>query len=303
MSDSESSSVSVISDVRRHTRKSGTSFYYSFLLLPRQKREAIYSVYCFCRAVDDAVDEAGSPGDAARELKAWENLVENCYRGNPQASPGGALAETVQRFDISKQHFVDVLDGVRMDLTRNRYATFEELLPYCERVAGAVGRICVRIFGLRGEDADEYARNLGIALQLINIARDVGSDARRGRIYLPLADLERFGVTEQEILDQRYSPRFAALMAHHAQRARSYLLRADAASFNNQERWLLFPAQAMKAIYGALLDSIEKAGYDVFARRISLSRPHRFGLALGVWLGSLRFRMTSGLQRGTGGTE
>lgn len=288
-SDSGTLAERAVSEVRRRTRGSGTSFYYSFLLLPRAKREAIYSVYAFCRAVDDAVDEAPSPETAARQLLAWEEVVDACYgegAGNPV---GEALTKTVREFGIPKQHFLEVLSGVRMDLTCNRYPTFEDLLPYCERVAGAVGLICIRIFGLRGAAAEEYAHTLGIALQLINIARDVSGDARRGRIYLPLADLERFGVTEEEVLEERYSARFAALMAHHAERARSYLSRADASTVK-EDRWLLFPAEAMKAIYRALLEAIEKADYDVFSRRISISPSRRLALALGAWLASIYYR-------------
>lgn len=300
-SDAGTLAVSMACDVKRRTRKSGTSFYYSFLLLPRVKREAVYSVYAFCRAVDDAVDEATSPGEAARDLQVWEGVVEACYKGKAQGAVGEALAKTVQGFEIPKQYFTDLLAGVRMDLTRNRYATFEELLPYCERVAGTVGLICIRIFGLRGEHADEYARSLGVGLQLINIARDVGSDARRGRIYLPLADLERFQVGEEEILKRSYSPRFASLMAHHAGTARSYLSRADASVFK-ENRWLLFPAEAMRSIYRALLDTIEKADYDVFSRKISVGQARRLALAVSAWLASLYYRVNASV-RPAGGEQ
>lgn len=296
MGNPETRAVSVVTDVKRYTRKSGTSFYYSFLLLPKAKRKAIYSVYSFCRAVDDAVDEASDPGQAVQDLERWETVVEDCYKGVAECAVGEALAKTVREFRIPKQHFTELVAGVRMDITRKRYRTFEELLPYCEKVAGAVGLMCIRIFGLRGTEADQYARNLGIALQLINIARDVGSDASRGRIYLPLTDLERFRVTEDEILERRYSPRFAVMMSHHAERARSYLTRADASVFN-EKRSLVFPAEGMRAIYRALLDAIEKADYDVFSQRISVGRFRRFGLALGAWLGSLYYRVLGTMRR------
>jgi len=272
-----------VTDVSRYTRRSGTSFYYPFLFLPRRKRRAICAVYAFCRAVDDAVDEAASPGDAARDLAFWEKEVSGAYRGQAETPIGRAVADAVERFEIPRKHFLEVIAGVRMDLARNRYETFEELLPYCERVAGAVGLMCVRIFGFPGGRADEYAMNLGIALQLINIARDVGSDAARGRIYLPRSELRRFEVAEEEILERRYTPRLAALMAHHTERARSYLERADASVFG-RERPLLFPAEAMGAIYGALLRNIERADYNVFARRISVSRVKKFALVAGLRL-------------------
>lgn len=282
-------------DPGRSTRESGTSFYYSFLLLPRSKREAICSVYAFCRAVDDAVDEAKNPGEAARQLDRWEEVVDGCYRGAAQGTPGEALGATIERYAIPRQHFRDLLAGVRMDLTRKRYATFEELLPYSERVAGAVGLMCIRIFGLEGPEAEAYARNLGTALQLINIARDVGNDARRGRIYLPLADLDRFGVTEEEIIGEVYSPGFAALMAYHAGRARSYLSRADAAVFK-ERRHLAFPAEAMGAIYRALLDAIEEVQYNVFARRITVSPGRRLAIVIRSWLAAQSRRALSSLR-------
>jgi phytoene synthase len=286
-----------VTDVERYTRKSGTSFYYSFLFLPRAKRQGIFAVYAFCRAVDDAVDESPDPGEAARKLEQWEKEIGNAYRGEPETAVGRAVAETVQRFDIPRRHFQEVIAGVRMDLERNRYQTFEDLRPYCDRVAGAVGLICVRIFGVTGERADEYARNLGTGLQLINIMRDVGGDAARGRIYLPKAELERFGVTEDEILENRYTPRFAALMSHQAERARSFLTRADASAFG-RKRALLFPAEAMGAIYAALLRNIEKADYNVFDQRIRVGRMKKIAIVLSLRLRALRRRFASGNREG-----
>jgi phytoene synthase len=233
--------------------------------------------------VDDIVDKAEDRERAAEGLRLWEREVESCYGGKPDLPLMRDLSETIKRFRIPKEPLLDIIEGVRMDLTTNRYPMFSDLRKYCDRVAGAVGLVCMRIFGLSGEAADEYALNLGCALQIINICRDVGADADRGRIYLPLEDLVRHGVSEEEILEKEYSTAFRKLMAAQAVRAREFLSRADSTIFGADRRKIL-PAEIMAGIYRRLLSNIASAGYAVLDRQI------RVGIA-GKIIEALRARL------------
>src|SRR5438093_10166130 len=208
----------------RLTRQSGTSFYYAFRILPARKRRAIYALYSFCRMVDDCVDEPGGEGEAG--LRRWLDEVRRCYAGRPSTELGRDLAEALFEFPIPRGCFEDIVAGCRMDLTTKRYPTFADLRAYCERVASAVGLAAIEIFEYTDPRTRKYAVELGVALQLTNILRDVTADAARGRIYLPQEDLARFGVTEAELLATVAGgdapPDVRELMAFQAARARAH---------------------------------------------------------------------------------
>lgn len=252
-----------------------TSFYYSFLVLPRRKRNAIIAVWDFCRAVDDAVDEEAEATRAAQALTTWRAELASCYNGSRPATPQAqALQPYVREFGLPRQPFDDLIDGVEMDLRFARYPTFEALAEYCRRVASTVGLICVEIFGYHNPSTREYAVNLGMALQLTNIVRDVAADLRRGRVYLPEDDLRRFGVSEEQLRAGSPTPEMRALLAHECARARDYYRRA-AAALPKEDAHSLVAAEIMGAIYYEILQRIERSGYDVFTRRIRVPRPRR----------------------------
>ena len=260
-----------------------TSFYYSFLVLPPRKRNAIIAVWDFCRAVDDAVDEEEVRDRAAERLKAWRAELASCYNGARPGTPQGqALQPWVGEFKLPRQPFEDLIDGVEMDLRYARYPTFDALAEYCRRVASTVGLICVEIFGYRDPATREYAVNLGMALQLTNIIRDVAVDLQNGRVYLPEEDLERFGVREEQLRAGQVTPGIRSLLAHQCGRARDYYRRA-AASLPRRDARSLVAAEIMGAIYYEILRRIERAGYDVFSRRIRVPRPRRALIAAGIF--------------------
>lgn len=274
-----------------------TSFYYAFLMLPPAKRNAIVVVWDFCRAVDDAVDEAVPAGEwplgkAARqkaesELAVWRDELARCFDGSgtlpaPQTRQGRALRPLVPAFGLPRQPFEDLVDGVAMDLARDRYETIDELIEYCRRVASAVGLICIEIFGCRDEGSREYAVNLGLALQLTNIVRDVGVDLTRGRIYLPQADLRRFDCSESALRRGVVNGPVRAVLQFEIARAREYFHRAALALPRADARRLV-AAEIMGAIYQDILRRIEADGYDVFSRVIRVPRPARLLIALSTW--------------------
>jgi 15-cis-phytoene synthase len=263
-----------------------TSFYYAFLVLPKAEREAIIAVWDFCRAVDDVVDEGGSATDRATlaaALDGWRQELACCYGGSPATPQGRALQPWVRHFDLSRQPFEDLIDGVAMDLGHARYADFDALYQYCWRVASTVGLICIEIFGQRSPGARDYAINLGLALQLTNILRDVGPDGQRGRIYLPLADLARFGCSEADLLAGKPTPAVRSLLAFEASRARDFYARA-AAILRTLDARAFVAAEIMGRVYREILDRIERAGYDVFSSRIRVPRARRALLAADTWL-------------------
>jgi 15-cis-phytoene synthase len=268
-----------------------TSFYYSFLVLPGDQRQAIESVWDFCRAVDDAVDE---PEEIAREIGVaaagraavpfWRAELGRCYDGQvPLTSQGRHLQPFVRRLDLPRQAFEDVIDGVAMDLDTYRYQTFGDLFEYCRRVASAVGMICIKIFGCRNERARDYALNLGVALQLTNILRDIPDDLARGRIYLPLEDLAAHGCSIADLEAGEVSDPVRRLLAFECARARDFYQRAiDARPAEDRRR--LVAAEIMRAVYFATLRRIERNGYDVFHGRVRLSRPRQAIVALRQWI-------------------
>lgn len=265
-------------------RQSGSNFYYSFFSLPKDKREAIIAVYAFCRQVDDAVDDPGQMSPLA-EVVRWREEIARTYEGKPTLPLTRSLAEAIERFDLSRVYFDGILQGVAMDLDQTRYGSYETLSAYCYHVAGEVGLLCMEIFGYRSERLKSYAIKLGTAFQLTNILRDLGTDADKGRIYLPLDDLQRFGVSEQEILTKRQTPNFRRLMAFEARRARD-LYREAMVLPTAEERPNLRAAEIMRAIYENILTRIEKRNYDVFSERIRVPTPLKLLLALKAWWSS-----------------
>ncbi len=275
-------------------QQSKTNFYYSFSLLPRDEREAMHSVYAFCRYADDIIDEDESQPEAAepsmRVVRKRERLnrlrleVERCYRGESRHPILMPLSTVVRRFNIPKQYFLTLLDGMEMDLVKDRYQTFDELRDYCYCVASVVGLICIEIFGYQYEETKEYAVNLGIALQLTNILRDIKPDAQQGRIYLPMEDLHAFGYTEGDLLANRYSLPFIELMRFETRRAREYYGKARAA-LRPDERKTMFAAEIMDAIYYRMLEKIELHEFNVYGRKkIGVSTPHKLWIAAKLWL-------------------
>lgn len=266
-----------------------TSFYYSFLVLPADKRRAIVAVWDFCRAVDDAVDEA-APEDAAAQVTRWREETARCFEGAAPATPQGrALQPLIGAFNLPRSAFEALIEGVEMDLHTTRYATFDDLYQYCTRVASAVGLMCVEIFGYKDPASRRYAIELGVALQLTNILRDVPGDLARGRVYIPADDMARFGVSDGVLGAEAalaghgvHSPAVKNLLAFQARRAREYYGRADAALPRVDARRLV-AARIMGAIYRSILDRIEAADYDVFSRVIRIPRPRRALIAAGTW--------------------
>lgn len=260
-----------------------TSFSYSFLVLPAAQRRAVGVVWDFCRAVDDSVDEEPVRDRAAGRVADWREEVERVFGGGPPATEQGRqLQPFAAQFGLSREPFDALVDGVEMDLHRQRYETFDELAEYCQRVASAVGLMCVEIFGCRGPEAREYALNLGLALQLTNIIRDVKDDLLKGRVYLPLEDLRRFGCTEADLATAPPNDAVRRLLRFECTRARGFYIRAAAALPPSCARALV-AAEIMGGIYFAILQRIEKRGYDVFSTRIRVPKPIRARIALGVW--------------------
>ncbi len=259
-----------------------TNFYYSFLVLPPARRRAIVAVWDFCRAVDDAVDEAEEAGVDER-LEWWRREVAQIFDGGSPASPQGrALQPLVSAFGLPRQPLLDLVDGVAMDVGGRRFETFDELGVYCYRVASTVGLVCLAVFGSQGAQARRYAVELGLALQLTNILRDVGVDLARGRLYLPLEDLRRFGCTEEMLRAGIVDRRVRDLLAFQAGRARAHYAEARAALPKADARRLA-AAEIMGAIYQTLLDRIEARGYDVFSEVVRVPRPRRAAIALLTW--------------------
>jgi phytoene synthase len=273
--------------VQQKAAASGSSFYYAFLFLPPAKRAAITAFYAFCREIDDVVDEATDTGVAAAKLAWWQAEVAQSFAGKPSHPVMQALMPVVRDFDIGQHHLQAVIDGCQMDLNQTRYLDYPGLARYCHLVAGVVGEVAAKIFGQTQEQTTAYAHTLGQALQLTNIIRDVGEDARRGRIYLPMNEMKQFGVSAQDILSRQYSDRFTALMSFQAQRAHQ-LYQQALALLNASDRQSQKPGLMMASIYRALLAEIEQDQFQVLHQRISLTPLRKFWLAwkvqaLGRW--------------------
>ena len=258
--------------------QSGSSFYYSFLFLSAERRRAITALYALCREVDDVVDEVADPGLARTKLAWWRQEIATAFSGTPQHPVTRALVPVVRQFALPEAHFQTIIDGMTMDLDQTRYADFAALELYCHRVAGVVGLMSAEIFGYTDVATTGYARDLGIALQLTNICRDVGEDARRGRLYLPQDDLARFGVAPSALFRNVYSDAFRRLMRYEVQRAHQWYDRAlaqlPAVDRSSQRTGLI-----MAAIYRTLLGEIARDGYKVLDRRTSLTPLRKLWIA------------------------
>jgi len=278
------------------TRK--TSFYYSFLVLPSAERRAITAVFDVCRAIDDAVDLETEPERAAAALQLWRAEIARVFdNGSPQTPQGQALQPFVKPFHLPREQFDALIDGVGMDAAPMRFHTFAELEPYCHRVASSVGLMCAEIFGYKDQAVLTYARELGVALQLTNILRDVAVDYRRGRLYLPLADLAACGCTEDDIRREveragagAPSPKVKAALAQQAGRAREYFARAVAV-LPREDASRFVAAEIMHGIYFELLKRIEAADFDVFSQLVRVPRPAQARLALRTWWALRRGRI------------
>jgi phytoene synthase len=262
---------------------SGSSFTASFRFLEPERRQAITALYAFCREVDDAVDECADPNIAAAKLAWWRGEVAALYAGHPTHPVTQSLSTALPRFNLPAEHLQEIIDGMEMDLHQTRYADFKALHLYCYRVASVVGLLAAEIFGYTNRRTQKYAHDLGLALQLTNIIRDVGEDARRGRIYLPQDELARFGVSEANILASRYSDQFKALMEFQAERAREYYQRA-LAELSAADRKAQRAGLIMAAIYRTVLDEVAKDGFQVLDRRLSLPPARKLWIAVRTWL-------------------
>ena len=268
------------------TRKSRSNFFFAFLALPRHRRDALYAVYAFCRTVDDIADLGTDPAVQRADLARWRADLARCYDGGTVEHPiARQLAVAVRDFRLPRTALEAIIDGCEMDLTHATYETADELDPYCYRVASAVGLCCIEIFGYTDPRARQYAVSLGMALQLTNIIRDVGPDARNGRVYIPQADLRRFGVTNEDLRAGRYGDAFVALMTHEAARARSFYADARAA-YPGVDARSLVPAEIMGRIYYALLEEIEARRFRVFDERVTLPARRKAAIALRCWAGA-----------------
>ena len=257
---------------------SGSSFYQSFRFLPPPRRRAITALYAFCREVDDVVDEVSDPAVARVKLAWWRTEVHAIFSGTPRHPVAQALQSVVRDFPLPEEHFQAVIDGMNMDLEQNRYLDFTTLERYCHRVAGVVGLMSAEIFGRTQAATLDYARNLGIAFQLTNIIRDVGEDARRGRIYLPQDEMAAAGVTAEDLFQRRVTPEFQTLMKQQVVRARTFYSTAMSA-LPAVDRRAQRPGLIMAAIYEALLTEIERDGFHVLDQRIALTPVRKAWLA------------------------
>ena len=266
----------VLSDIPS-TRKS--NFLLPILFLPPPKREAIETIYAFCRYSDDIVDEEADVKEKYRRLLVWTNELQLALQGVSRYAVLNRLVSVIQKFNIPIHHFLDLLKVMEMDLIKSRYESFAELQQYCYRAASTVGLICAEVFGYHHERTKEYAINLGIALQLTNILRDIKTDAKKGRIYIPKEDFRRFGYSEEDLLKSTYNDQFRALMKFECERAHEFFRKAK--SFLAEDDKPLFTAaRAMGNIYYLLLLRIERANYDVFSKRIRLASPVKLLVAM-----------------------
>ena len=264
-------------------KESKSSFYYAFNLLPTEKREAMNTVYAFCRKTDDIVDVESESNDLKSErLFRWRTELEKSLKGHSEYQLLNKLGKTINQFNIPLDPFFDLLKGMEMDLQKNRYLTFDDLQLYCYRVASTVGLMCIEIFGYKHKSAKDFAVNLGIALQLTNILRDVKKDSQIGRIYIPQEDLEKFKYPEKEFLNQTYNENFTSLMQYQVVRAEKYFKLATDA-LNLDDKYSMFAARAMQHIYHKILEKIVLANYNVYQKNIRVSKIEKVGIAVGVW--------------------
>ena len=264
--------------VQEKAAASGSSFYYAFLFLPKERRAAITAFYAFCREIDDVVDEVTDPSVAASKLAWWQKEVSQAFAGQPSHPVMKALMPLTNTYKIEPRHLLAVIEGCQMDLEQNRYLDFPNLQRYCHLVAGIVGEVAARIFGQTDEATTAYAHKLGLAFQLTNIIRDVGEDSLRGRIYLPVNELQQFDVKAHEILKREYSDRFTALMRFQTERALG-LYDEALAMLPSVDKRAQKPGLMMASIYRSLLREIAADNYQVLHQRVSLTPLRKFWLA------------------------
>ncbi len=272
-------------ECRAITKASSTNFYYGFLTLPPAKRQSIYAAYAFCRLCDDIVDDPERRPTAAKQLDDVRKRLSDAYDGRPDGPIWVALSHSREQYGIPMAPFADVIDGCEMDLTKSTYETFGEVTQYCRRVASAVGLIVIHICGYENDRAVEYAIDLGIAMQLTNILRDVEEDAQAGRVYLPREELERFGYSTDELMAGTVNEPFRNLMRFQVERARRYF-ESGSRLFPLMDRRSRACPRTMASVYRGLLDRIEASGYDVFSGKIELSPASKAVLAARLWLQS-----------------
>jgi phytoene synthase len=262
---------------------SNSSFYYAFNLLSAEKRNAMNTVYAFCRRTDDIVDEGNDSHELKYEkLRKWRIELEKAFNGISEYPLLNKLSATINNFNIPIQPFYELLKGMEMDLQRNRYLTFDDLQLYCYRVASTVGLMCIEIFGYKHESTRDFAINLGIALQLTNILRDIKKDAEDGRIYLPKEDLKRFNYSENDLMNLTYNDNFTQMMKYEVNRAKSYFNNATE-SLNLDDKGKMYAARAMQHIYFRILEKIIDADYDVYNNEVKASKLEKIWISLGVW--------------------
>lgn len=272
---------------QQKTAKSGSSFYYSFMFLSKQKREAITALYAFCREVDDIADECTELHIAQVKLNWWRSEIENLYQNKPIHPVSKALLIPIKTYHLDAEHFNEIIDGMEMDLNFNRYEDFKQLQLYCYRVASVVGLLSAQIFGFNNRKTLKFAHDLGMAFQLTNIIRDVGEDARRNRIYLPLDELAKFNVTEDDILHSRESDAVKQLLDYQIERAENYYDRA-LNELPDEDRKSQRVGLMMATIYRTLLREIKADGAQkVLNSRTSLGALRKIGLAFNVWIKNL----------------
>lgn len=274
----------MINTAKQIAKKSKSSFYYAFKLLPPEKREAMNTVYAFCRKTDDIVDDSNATLDLKYEkLRKWRIEFEKAFRGHSEYSLLNKLGTTISSFNIPLDPFFELIRGMEMDLQKNRYLTFDDLSLYCYRVASTVGLMCIEIFGYKHKSTKEYAVNLGIAFQLTNILRDIKKDAEEGRIYLPQEDLALFDYPEKSLIKNTYNSNFQELMEYETNRAKEYFNKANQVLLLD-DKPSLFAARAMQHIYGRMLNKIVDADYNVYEKDISVSLLEKMGISLGAWV-------------------
>jgi len=264
-------------------KESKSSFYYAFSLLKQPKRDAMNTVYAFCRKTDDIIDEGSDTDDLKYEkLRKWRIELEKSLHGTSEYQLLNKLSAIIKQFNIPLEPFFELIAGMEMDLQRKRYLSFEDLMQYCYLVASTVGLMCIEIFGYKNKSAKDYAINLGLAMQLTNILRDVKKDSEKGRIYLPQKDLADFNYTENDLMSYKYNSNFVSLMKYEADRAEEFFDRANQ-SLDLDDKPAMFPARAMQHIYHKLLAKIEAENFDVFGKKIRVGNFDKLYISLGVW--------------------
>ena len=264
-------------------KTSKSSFYYAFNLLPEEKRDAMNTVYAFCRKTDDIIDEGSDTDEVKYEkLRKWRIELEKAFSSQSDYILLNKLGNTIHKFNIPYEPFFELLKGMEMDLQNKRYLTFDDLRLYCYRVASTVGLMCIEIFGYKHKSAKEFAVNLGIALQLTNILRDIKKDSLKGRIYLPQEDLKQFSYTEDDVFKQQYDQRFINLMKYEVDRAEKFFKIATE-NLDLDDKKAMFAARAMQHIYKRLLEKIIDSEYNIYQKNIRVSSFEKVGISLGVW--------------------